>query len=149
MLSTTGRLSVLIILVFVTAFSLPARATWSVIAVDRDTGEIGIAGASCTFDVSGVASIVPGKGAIVVQAASNYFARMEGVKKMQEDSSAETILEAMKADNFSPERQQYGVILLQQNTAPWFIPARKSHHGRVPGLAMTLRYWAISWWMKR
>lgn len=98
--------------------SFSAYATWSIIAVDRATGEIGIAGASCTFDVSGVASVVPGKGAIVVQAASNYFARMQGVSELQNDSSAEAILEVMKAEKFTPERQQYGVILLQENTKP-------------------------------
>lgn len=96
----------------------PAHATWSVIAVDRGTGEIGIAGASCTFDVSGIASIVPGKGAIVVQAASNYFARMQGIEMMEEGASVQEILESMKQDKFTPSRQQYGVILLSQGTTP-------------------------------
>lgn len=86
--------------------------------MDRDTGEVGIADASCTFDVSGVASLVPNKGAIVVQAASNNFARMEGKNLMREGGSVEAILAAMKDDKFSPERQQYGVILLQENTKP-------------------------------
>ncbi|NMH61318.1 DUF1028 domain-containing protein [Alteromonas ponticola] len=98
--------------------NFPAYATWSIIAVDRDTGEIGIGGASCTFDVSGVASLVPGKGAIVVQAASHYFARMDGVKHMSEDQSAASILSAMKASKYEPEKQQYGVILLKKGTQP-------------------------------
>lgn len=96
----------------------PALATWSIIGVDRETGEIGITGASCTFDVSGVASIVPSKGAIVVQAASNYFARMQGVKLMNEDADIKDILEIMKQDNFTPSRQQYGVISLKADTLP-------------------------------
>ena len=95
-----------------------AHATWSIIAVDQETGEIGIAGASCTFDVQGIASIVPGKGAIVVQAASNYFARMTGVDAMEEDASASQVLAAMKDEKFEPERQQYGVITLSNSGSP-------------------------------
>ncbi|MDT0605925.1 DUF1028 domain-containing protein [Croceitalea rosinachiae] len=99
-------------------FYANSYATWSIIAVDRKTGEIGIAGASCTFDVSGIASIEPGKGAIVVQAASNYFARMEGVSLLENNASIQEILDAMMADRFDPERQQYGVILLKDGTSP-------------------------------
>ena len=98
--------------------SIPSYATWSIIAVDRTTGEIGIVGASCTFDVQGIASIVPGKGAIVVQAGSSYFARMKGVELMMSDTSAEAILAAMRNKEFNPERQQYGVILLKDGNAP-------------------------------
>lgn len=118
MLNITRILFLLILIVISPLYSSPANATWSIIGVDRDTGEIGVAGASCTFDVSGVASLVPNKGAIVVQAASNYFARMEGENLMREGGSVEAILTAMKDDKFSPERQQYGVILLQDNTKP-------------------------------
>ena len=98
--------------------SLPSYATWSIIAVDRTTGHIGIAGASCTFDVSGIASIVPGKGAIVVQAASNYFARMKGVDLMVANATVEEILIAMKDEKFQPEQQQYGIISLSEGTMP-------------------------------
>ncbi|MEP0266330.1 serine hydrolase [Dokdonia sp.] len=98
--------------------SIPSYATWSIIAVDRVTGEIGIIGASCTFDVQGIASIVPKKGAIVVQAGSSYFARMKGVELMMSDSSAEAILSGMRDKEFNPERQQYGVVLLNDSNAP-------------------------------
>lgn len=107
------------LLILLTAlFSTHCYATWSIIAVDRRTGEIGIVGASCTFDVSGIASIEPEKGAIVVQAASNYFARMQGVSLMENNASAQEILNAMMAKRFEPERQQYGVILLKEGTSP-------------------------------
>ena len=99
-------------------FNTSSYATWSIIAVDRNTGEIGIAGASCTFDVSGIASIEPKKGAIVVQAASNYYARMKGVSLMENNASAQEILNAMKAERFEPEKQQYGVILLKEGSRP-------------------------------
>ena len=108
----------LLILVFTFLTHSQLFATWSIIAVDRKTGEIGIVGASCTFDVSGIASIVPGKGAIVVQAGSDYFARMKGVELMNQGSSLEEILTAMKDERFNPERQQYGVILINTDASP-------------------------------
>lgn len=111
-----SRITLVIILTVL--FSTHSYATWSIIAVDRSTGEIGIAGASCTFDVSGIASIVPGKGAIVVQAGSDYFARMKGVELMNQGKAPEEILMAMKDEKFNPERQQYGVILLNTGTSP-------------------------------
>ncbi|GAB5381246.1 MAG: hypothetical protein Alis3KO_16990 [Aliiglaciecola sp.] len=117
-ISSPSRFTVAVVFLSFIVFSIPAQATWSIIAVDRDKGDIGIAGASCTFDVSGIASVIPGKGAIVVQAASNYFARMQGVKMMREEASVEKILESMKQENFTPSRQQYGVILLSEGTMP-------------------------------
>lgn len=106
---------VFILLIFI---SSNIYATWSIIAVDRKTGEIGIAGASCTFDVSGIASIVPGKGAIVVQAASNYFARMKGVSLINANASQEEIFNAIRHPDFNPEDQQYGIILLDSELKP-------------------------------
>ncbi|GAB5409182.1 MAG: DUF1028 domain-containing protein [Balneolaceae bacterium] len=113
-----NKKGIVLLIVLTTLFSTHSYATWSIIAVDRITGEIGIVGASCTFDVSGIASIVPGKGAIVVQASSSYFARMKGVELMEKGVTAEEILEAMMSDEFQPERQQYGLILLDSNTKP-------------------------------
>jgi len=99
-------------------FTTYTYATWSIIAVDRKTGEIGIAGASCTFDVQGIASIVPDRGAIVVQAASSYFARMKGVDLMENNKSIAEVLAAMRDQRYKPENQQYGVIVLDKGTKP-------------------------------
>ncbi len=112
------RVGIAFFILFSTLFATNSYATWSIIAVDRKTGEIGIVGASCTFDVSGIASIVPGKGAIVVQAASNYYARFQGVQLMAADSSLQVILNTMKNEKFEPEKQQYGLILSEANTKP-------------------------------
>jgi uncharacterized Ntn-hydrolase superfamily protein len=107
-----------LLILFFILFSTHCYATWSIIAVDRKTGEIGIVGASCTFDVSGIASIVPGKGAIVVQAGSNYFARMKAVELMGNDVNIDDILRELKNDKFNPEKQQYGLITLDSKTKP-------------------------------
>ena len=111
-------ISLLTVILLMALFAGEAHATWSIIAVDRETGEIGVAGASCTFDVQGIASIVPGKGAVVVQAASSYFARMKGVELMGANATPQQILEAMRSKEFDPENQQYGVVVLDGNTVP-------------------------------
>jgi len=113
-----NKTGITLLMILALLFSTQCYATWSIIAVDHKAGEIGIVGASCTFDVSGIASIVPGKGAIVVQAGSDYFARMKGVELMSKGTSLEEILMAMKDEKFNPERQQYGVILLNTDSGP-------------------------------
>nr|WP_298998900.1 DUF1028 domain-containing protein [uncultured Allomuricauda sp.] len=112
------KIGIYLLLLFTTLFSTHCYATWSIIAVDRKTGEIGIVGASCTFDVSWIGSIEPGKGAVIVQAASNYYAKMRGVTLMENNASAQEIMDAMMAKEFDPELQQYGVILVNDNSSP-------------------------------
>lgn len=112
------KCGILLITLFTSLLTSNAYATWSIVAVDRSTGEVGIVAASCTFDVQGIASVVPGKGAIVVQAASDYFARMKGVGLMEKDATPTEIINAILDEKFKPERQQYGVVILNQETVP-------------------------------
>nr|WP_067062213.1 DUF1028 domain-containing protein [Mucilaginibacter sp. L294] len=95
-----------------------AKATWSIIVIDPKTKEIGIAGASCTFSVYGIGAIVPGKGAIVVQAMSNKAARDKGLQMILADASPEEILRAVKNPDFDPENQQYGIVCLYNINKP-------------------------------
>jgi uncharacterized Ntn-hydrolase superfamily protein len=98
-----------ILLIFISS----SYATWSIIVVDPKTNEIGIAGASCTNSVYGIGAIIPGKGAIVVQAMSNPFARAKGLKMIMANASPEEILTAMKDSMFNPEHQQYAIICVK------------------------------------
>lgn len=56
-----------------------ALATWSIVAVDPATREVGAAGASCIlsadFPIDRISELVPGTGAVVAQAFSNEAAR--------------------------------------------------------------------------
>jgi uncharacterized Ntn-hydrolase superfamily protein len=103
-----------IVVVFLTGFlfNFNIYATWSIIAVDLETGEIGMAGASCTRNVKGIGEYVPGKGIVVVQAMSNSDARELGIKMMQEGANPKEIISAMRNNQYEPEKQQYGVILI-------------------------------------
>lgn len=95
-----------------------AKATWSVIVIDTKTKEIGIAGASCTMSVYGIGGIIPGKGAVVVQAMSNKAARDKGLQMILADASPEEILKAIRNPEFDPEQQQYAVVCLNNLDKP-------------------------------
>ncbi len=101
-----------------TLLSTTASATWSIIIIDPRTKEIGIAGASCTFSVYGIGGIVPGKGAVVVQAMSNKQARNKGLKMVLADASPDQILRAIKDPDFDPENQQYAIVCLKDINSP-------------------------------
>jgi len=95
-----------------TALCINSFATWSIIIIDPKTKEIGIAGASCTTNCSSIGSIIPGNGAIVVQAMSNYNAHAMGRKAIIDGRPLEGILEALRESRFDPEHQQYAIITL-------------------------------------
>ena len=95
-----------------------AKATWSIIVIDPKTKEIGIAGASCTFSVYGIGGIIPGKGAVVVQAMSNKAARDKGLQMIIADASPEEILKAIRNPEFDHEQQQYAVVCLNNLDKP-------------------------------
>ena len=95
-----------------------AKATWSIIIIDPKTKEIGIAGASCTYSVYGIGGIVPGKGAVVVQAMSNKSARNKGLQMILADASPDEILKALRDPDFDPENQQYAIVCVNKPNAP-------------------------------
>jgi uncharacterized Ntn-hydrolase superfamily protein len=93
-------------------------ATWSIIIVDPQTKEIGIAGASCTASVYGIGLIMPGKGAIVVQAMSNPLARLEGFNMIRSGATSAAILEKIKHPDYDPEEQQYAILCMNDVDHP-------------------------------
>jgi uncharacterized Ntn-hydrolase superfamily protein len=106
---------IIVALVLSTALYSSAFATWSIIVIDPRTGEIGIAGASCTSDCSGIGSIIPGKGAIIVQAMSNYNAHDVGRRLIREGWSLDEIMnKVLLQARFDPEHQQYAIVTLKE-----------------------------------
>jgi uncharacterized Ntn-hydrolase superfamily protein len=98
--------------------SFTALATWSIIVIDPKTNEIGIAGASCTHSVYGIGGIVPGKGAIIVQAMSNKAARDKGLQLIKANAAPEEILAVIKNPVYNPEEQQYAVVCINDLLHP-------------------------------
>jgi uncharacterized Ntn-hydrolase superfamily protein len=109
--------------------ALDSFATWSIIIVDSVTGEIGIAGASCTYSVYGIGGIVPGKGAIVAQAMSNMNAKRKGMEMLKSGSSPEEILYVIIDPAFDPtsDLQQYGIVSLNHMDKPVTFTGGSAH----------------------
>jgi uncharacterized Ntn-hydrolase superfamily protein len=108
-----------IALILLLAYTAPllAQDTFSIIAIDSITGEIGSAGASCIGGVNGekgvliINAIIPGKGAINTQA--NYHPNnQENAKlKMMHGLSPSEIITWLKNNDVGNriEQRQYGI----------------------------------------
>ena len=83
------RLSISLLMFILLA--LPASATWSIVAVDSATGDVGVALASCVplLHGDGLAALVPRKGAAAIQAQFTLRNRNTVFQLLQEGSSAE------------------------------------------------------------
>ena len=108
-----------------TALALPAtaHATWSVIAVDRSTGRVVIASATCVngddMFLPGVqAVVVPGKGVAACQASvdSTHTNQMLVFREIQKGTDPKTIIEMLSADPAFQSRQ-FGIVDLQGRSA--------------------------------
>ncbi len=97
----------------------PAFATWSIVAVDPETREVGIAAASCSTGVRLIAGLVPGKGAVASQAATSFLGRDVAMEMIEEGERADIIVRKLAEDDLyaSPIRiglqwLQYGLVTL-------------------------------------
>ncbi|MCE7999706.1 MAG: DUF1028 domain-containing protein [Rhodobiaceae bacterium] len=100
--------------------SSPAWATWSIVAVDPDTGEVGIAAASCSTGVRLIAGLVPGKGAVAAQAATSFLGRDVAMDMIAGGDRADIIVQKLADEDLyaSPIRiglqwLQYGLVTLK------------------------------------
>lgn len=119
----------LILLLGCAAVPQAALATWSIVAVDLDKGEVGSAGASCTGFVAGIVDGVPGRGILVAQARSNSRARAQGVRMLRSGASPNEIIAAVANEAFDPhfQEQQYGVVSLQAGGASAAFTGDQTH----------------------
>jgi hypothetical protein len=108
-----------LVLVMVVAAPASSLATWSVIAVDRATGRVAIASATCVDQndefLKGVqAVIVPGRGVAACQAAVDptHQNQMLVFRELQKGTDPETIITLLSADPAFQSRQ-FGIVDLQ------------------------------------
>lgn len=110
-------------------FATPAFATWSVIAVDQESGQVVISSATCVaqesfakFPAKGLmdvqAIVVPGRGVAAAQAGvDNTRANQRLVyAEIQKGTDPKQIIELLKADP-DIERRQFGIVDLQGRMA--------------------------------
>src|SRR4029079_12423025 len=100
-----------------------AFATWSVIAVDRSTGRVVIASATCVdrddqFLMGVQAVVVPGKGVAACQAAvdGTHKNQMLVFQELQKGTDPNRIIE-MLAEDPAFQSRQFGILDLQGRTA--------------------------------
>ena len=103
------------------SYTIQAQDTFSIVAVDPVTGEIGSAGASCLdenlFPGSNgaiiISDIIPGRGAIHTQASYTATNQNRAHARMVAGDSPDEIIAYMKANDvnlFTPTTRQYGVV---------------------------------------
>ncbi len=119
------------------SFTIAAQDTFSIIAVDPSTGEIGSAGASCVTGVGSagiidiITDIIPGRGGVNSQAyvcipntnLQNAILRMEEGLSPQEIIDWLLLNDSCSSQNFDPAFRQYGIADLDgggnPRTAGW------------------------------
>jgi Family of unknown function (DUF1028) len=120
-----------------------ASATWSVVAVDRSTGRIVIASATCVngddMFLPGVqAVVVPGKGVAACQASvdGSHTNQMLVFRELQKGTDPKAIVELLSADPAFQSRQ-FGIVDLAGRAAGHSGLANgyvaQDMHGQVPG----------------
>jgi hypothetical protein len=105
------------------ALPSPAFATWSVIAVDRGTGRVVIASATCVdrddqFLMGVQAVVVPGKGVAACQAGvdNTHQNQMLVFQELQKGTDPKQIIELLSKDPAFQNRQ-FGILDLQGRRA--------------------------------
>ena len=110
----------LITLSYFLFFANKSSATWSIIVLDSASKTIGVAGASCTFNVYGIAKVITGKGVIIAQAYSDDGITNRGLELLRKNASPSEILQTLKDPAFDREVpfRQYGVITFNYYDRP-------------------------------
>jgi uncharacterized Ntn-hydrolase superfamily protein len=95
--------------------------TWTIVAVDTTTGDVGVAGASCVpnLHADALAALVPGKGAAATQALFALENRNRVFQLLQTGASADEIIQLVsdpKSDSRVAQRQ-YGVVTISNGSA--------------------------------
>jgi uncharacterized Ntn-hydrolase superfamily protein len=92
--------------------------TWSIIAIDRASGQIGIAVATRFFAVGArVPHIAAGFGAVATQALVNPYYGIDGAKLLREGKSSDEIVRALLATDSGRESRQLHVMDVRGNIA--------------------------------
>ncbi|HCK60066.1 MAG TPA: hypothetical protein DHW11_02510 [Gemmatimonadetes bacterium] len=105
--------------------------TWSVVGVDPETGDVGVAVASCVpTHGDAVAALVPGMGAAATQAGFNVDNRNRVFEAVQEGLTAEEVILRVTDPSWDDEleRRQYGVVTMHDglvNVAGYTTPLRQ------------------------
>jgi len=105
--------------------------TWSVVGIDPETGDVGVAVASCVpTNGDAVAALVPGMGAAATQAGFDVDNRNRVFAAIQEGLTAEEVILRVTDTGWDDqlERRQYGVVTMHDglvHVAGYTTPLRQ------------------------
>lgn len=134
----------LALIVFLLVFPSSAFATWSIVAVDRSTGRVVIASATCLAleeprSLKGLqAVIVPGVGVAACQAAIDNTGQNQRLvyEQLKKGTDPKEIVRMLRADP-AFEQRQYGIVDLTGRTAgssgAGNLQSALDRQGQVPG----------------
>ncbi len=113
-----SKLSILIILGFIS--TLKSQHTFSIVAIDTITLEIGSAGATCLdsrqegVGAVVISDIIPGRGAIHSQALLNFSNQANARKRMEAGDKPQQIIDWLRQNDVQrlPELRQYGIVAI-------------------------------------
>jgi uncharacterized Ntn-hydrolase superfamily protein len=95
------------------------RSTYSIIAMDPDTGDVGAAGASCVpISAASLAALAPGQGVTATQAAASFWNQTKVFDLLRQGATASEIIRVVTAADFDSEVgiRQYGAVTLHQGS---------------------------------
>lgn len=120
-----------------------AHATWSIVAVDPETGQVGGINASCVEAPYGTTllplalGIVPDVGALAAQAALNQTTRDLAVALLGDGVAPEQVIAMVNATDPGSASRQYGVVTLDSQTATFTGAANQDWAGDAEGVGLT------------
>ncbi len=118
--------SALYFLLLILPYSLAAQDTFSIVAVDTLTGEVGSAGASC-IDQTAIAGgariisdVIPGRGAIHTQSYWHATNQQNAHNRMLEGLSPQQIIDWLVANDVQNQaaKRQYGIVDFDADGSP-------------------------------
>ncbi len=122
----------------------PAAATYSIVATDSVTSEIGGAAASCVSgdDVYVIYGSAPGRGVVHAQATYIVDARQRAVELLEQGIAPEAIVDEITAQDFDPSAglRQYGIVDVEGRIAGFTGERTRAYAADVQGEVGTLRY---------
>jgi len=108
----------LLSLLIATLLAAPAAGTFSIVAHDADTGELGVAVQSCVFSVGPpVAWVRAGVGAVATQAQTNESFGPRGLALLESGLPVQAVLDSLLGPDENRESRQIAIIDSKGRTA--------------------------------
>lgn len=131
-------------------FNGHAQDTFSIVAVDTVTGEVGSAGASCVDlyranipNADFIAHVLPGIGAINTQANYTPVNQMSATAKLLQGETPQEIIEWLQSNDATdqPQLRQYGIAVLKakERTAAFTGIRTEGYQGHLVGATYSIQ----------